>query len=577
MTRKNRPTGKSNNNPKQQAADTAAHASKSKQPVNIHDWQSHDLSDIWPDDEETGAREAQKPAAVREDLAKAGDHRNQDIFKDDNTDEDHSEEQSYDETADVHQLGEESHSTRRESFTEALHKAWATTNLKAEDAGGAELFGPQLPPNLEDRLNHLREKTAATAPTEPRSQHVADAVASRRETAGSQRRLDGQSSRNIDGHRPGAPQGAYSEEGLQDIVNKLKPDVLSTPDAQPYPPQPPKSSFTLTGAGFILSALLGVGLSTLVFYYTIGAPDDAGWTTPSAELSTTRAIVPAPPVKPVAEPKPVIASQERFKQPPPPPPPLANHTPPPSPPPVVKAEASFQKSQARIIVADQAAPATTVQKAVTPDRPTALRPEERSDQRPVAQNAIPETSTDAVSAAPKVAKKSKPKFIIEPAAAIPERKPPVSTPLAPRQDQPLVVQPTQPQQVARLEQNPPAPASRSIARPPANFQARRTPDTTADTSAIMQQAGQHLESGDISAARLLYEHAAQIGNILAAVKLAETYDPLTIEQFEVYGVKPDVQLARKWYQSAAQVGNQQAQQRLEALNSWFARVDQFKN
>jgi hypothetical protein len=69
---------------------------------------------------------------------------------------------------------------------------------------------------------------------------------------------------------------------------------------------------------------------------------------------------------------------------------------------------------------------------------------------------------------------------------------------------------------------------------------------------------QMLASKDISAARKLYEYAANAGSARAAIALARTYDPSFLRQLGAIGVKPDPGLATTWYRKAAALGDRDA-------------------
>ena len=51
---------------------------------------------------------------------------------------------------------------------------------------------------------------------------------------------------------------------------------------------------------------------------------------------------------------------------------------------------------------------------------------------------------------------------------------------------------------------------------------------------------------DVSAARLLYEHAAAAGNARAALALARTYDPEFLAELGALGILGDAALAAAW-------------------------------
>ena len=89
----------------------------------------------------------------------------------------------------------------------------------------------------------------------------------------------------------------------------------------------------------------------------------------------------------------------------------------------------------------------------------------------------------------------------------------------------------------------------------------------ADEIALMMKSGAELmANGDISAARLMYQRAAEAGDATAALALAETYDPLVLRRVNPKGgITPDVALAQTWYQKAKNLGSAVALERLERL------------
>jgi TPR repeat protein len=89
----------------------------------------------------------------------------------------------------------------------------------------------------------------------------------------------------------------------------------------------------------------------------------------------------------------------------------------------------------------------------------------------------------------------------------------------------------------------------------------------ADEIAMMMKSGADLmANGDISAARLMYQRAAEAGDAMAALALAETYDPLVLRRVNPKGgITPDVALAHTWYEKAKDLGSAVAPERLERL------------
>lgn len=78
-----------------------------------------------------------------------------------------------------------------------------------------------------------------------------------------------------------------------------------------------------------------------------------------------------------------------------------------------------------------------------------------------------------------------------------------------------------------------------------------SPDLVA---ALMKRGGQSLDLGDIAAARLLFQRAAESGNAAAATALGKTYDP----NFSAPGGSPDPARAAEWYRKAISLGDARA-------------------
>ena len=72
-------------------------------------------------------------------------------------------------------------------------------------------------------------------------------------------------------------------------------------------------------------------------------------------------------------------------------------------------------------------------------------------------------------------------------------------------------------------------------------------------------------SGDVAAARLMLQRAAEAGDVHAALALASTFDPNTIQKLGIQGLAADEAMARLWYERAAQFGSPEAPQRLQQL------------
>jgi hypothetical protein len=92
--------------------------------------------------------------------------------------------------------------------------------------------------------------------------------------------------------------------------------------------------------------------------------------------------------------------------------------------------------------------------------------------------------------------------------------------------------------------------------------------TDAETlAALMTRAKSLLALGDIAAARLLLERAANAEDASAAFLLAQTYDPAVLGVRDTRSITADPVMARDWYRKAASFGSADAQQRLTQLQN----------
>lgn len=88
-----------------------------------------------------------------------------------------------------------------------------------------------------------------------------------------------------------------------------------------------------------------------------------------------------------------------------------------------------------------------------------------------------------------------------------------------------------------------------------------------ELATLMNRAKTLLAAGDIPAARLLLERAADAQEPGAALMLARTYDPEVLGSQDARNINPDPATARVWYQRAAQLGSADAQRRLAQLQN----------
>ncbi len=113
---------------------------------------------------------------------------------------------------------------------------------------------------------------------------------------------------------------------------------------------------------------------------------------------------------------------------------------------------------------------------------------------------------------------------------------------------------------------PPAPeqADRNRVLPPSG-PAPMTPEDRERAARLMKKGDDHLAEGNVAAARLFYERAADAGLAQAAMALAATFDAAELSRSSMRGIQPDAKEARRWYERARQLGAGDAEQRLRRL------------
>jgi len=84
---------------------------------------------------------------------------------------------------------------------------------------------------------------------------------------------------------------------------------------------------------------------------------------------------------------------------------------------------------------------------------------------------------------------------------------------------------------------------------------------------LLVKGNEQLDEGNVSAARLFFERAADAGLAEGAMALAGTFDAAELGRRNVRGIKPDSKLARQWYERARQLGAGDAEERLRRLGA----------
>jgi DNA repair exonuclease SbcCD ATPase subunit len=87
----------------------------------------------------------------------------------------------------------------------------------------------------------------------------------------------------------------------------------------------------------------------------------------------------------------------------------------------------------------------------------------------------------------------------------------------------------------------------------------------AEAAKLIERASGLLGQGNIGAARIVLERAAESGNARASFMLAETYDPVILSAWGTYGTRGEAAKAREYYAKAYAGGIQEAKGRLDAM------------
>jgi hypothetical protein len=83
---------------------------------------------------------------------------------------------------------------------------------------------------------------------------------------------------------------------------------------------------------------------------------------------------------------------------------------------------------------------------------------------------------------------------------------------------------------------------------------------------MIKRGSLFMANGNVGAARMMLQPAADTGSSAAAFALAETYDPLVLDRLGAKGgITPDVALAHTWYERARDLGSTVAPRRIEML------------
>jgi len=101
---------------------------------------------------------------------------------------------------------------------------------------------------------------------------------------------------------------------------------------------------------------------------------------------------------------------------------------------------------------------------------------------------------------------------------------------------------------------------------PADCSSRTRRLATSEIALMVKNGTEFMANGNIGAARMMLQPAAEAGDPGAAFALAETFDPLVLRKLNTKGgIAANVGLAQTWYQKAKDLGSAMAPERLERL------------
>jgi hypothetical protein len=129
---------------------------------------------------------------------------------------------------------------------------------------------------------------------------------------------------------------------------------------------------------------------------------------------------------------------------------------------------------------------------------------------------------------------------------------------------PLSIAPTgepRPNTIAKTDVSTPSEATSTAAAPPLT----KPGFSAAETATLVARGDALFGTGDVASARLFYERVADAGEAQAAVRLAETFDPVFLNQAHLRSVPGDSGMALLWYRRARDLGAREVERELKRL------------
>lgn len=110
----------------------------------------------------------------------------------------------------------------------------------------------------------------------------------------------------------------------------------------------------------------------------------------------------------------------------------------------------------------------------------------------------------------------------------------------------------------------PVPAPK-VERGPVQQAPRLSDEALKRATAFIERGRTQLTNGNVAAARLFFQRAADAGLAEGALAMAATFDPDELGRLRAAGVQPDLKAAREWYEKARTLGAPEADERLRRL------------
>jgi TPR repeat protein len=88
-----------------------------------------------------------------------------------------------------------------------------------------------------------------------------------------------------------------------------------------------------------------------------------------------------------------------------------------------------------------------------------------------------------------------------------------------------------------------------------------------EIAALLAHGDALFRKGDLAAARLFYERAADAGDGQSAIRLGETFDPVFLDHAQLRGARGDMGKALAWYRRARDLGAPEAEVLLDRLEA----------